>query len=604
MRTNDWIGKTLSGRYQIEELIGQGGMSSVFKANDPNLKRVVAIKIIHEHLSSDPGFVSRFEEEAAAVAHLRHPNIVQVHDFNNEDGVYYMVMEFIPGETLQRHLKRLNQADRSMPLEDVVEYMASICEASDYAHDRGLIHRDIKPANIMLSVHKQAILMDFGIARIVGGQQHTATGAVVGTAQYMSPEQIKGEQLDRRSDIYSLGVSLFEMVSGHPPFEADSAMTLMMMHINDPIPDIREINPDVPLELVAVINKALEKSKENRYQTAGEMAAALNAVTGQPAIIPPPPPALDATLVEEAQPFVEVAAATAVEMSDATLIEPDLASQETAAESSLPPPPPTDTGKPAGEQVSRKIKPLYLFGAGAIILLALIGIIFGGPYLSNLFSGGNDEGLPIAVVSTTQEPNQIALVDTQTPTSTPTDTATPIPPTATFTPTTTPTITPTPTSTPTPTVPPGVLFARINNITINDQNRYVVEYETFKFIEMIPCTYNVHFYFDTVSQENAGVPGSGPWFAYGGPRPFTGYTVFDRPAEAKRMCILVANSNNTIHLNSGYCVDLPTPQQTTSLSFLIGLIRQSIFSRLVTSTSSPQPDPDIPNANFRIGGCG
>jgi hypothetical protein len=353
--------------------------------------------------------------------------------------------------------------------------------------------------------------------------------------------------------------------------------------------------------LVAVINKALAKSKETRYQTAGDMATALKAVTEQLAIIPPPPPALDATIVEESQPFVEVAAATAVET---TLIEPKLASQATAMEPGLPPTPPADTRKPADEQVSRKIKPLYLIGGGAIILLGLIGIIFGGSYLSNLFSGGSGEGLPSTVVSPTQDPNQIAMVDTQTPTSTPTDTATPIPPTATFTPTTTPTITPTPTSTPTPTVPSGVLFARINDITINDQNRYVVEYETFEFIERIPCNNNVHFYFDTVSQENAGVPGSGPWFAYGGPRPFTGYAVSDRPIDAERMCIIVANSNNTIHLNSGYCVSLPTQQQTLSLSYLIGIIRQSIFPRFMPSTSSPLPDPDAPNANFRIGGCG
>ena len=604
MRTKEWIGKTLAGRYQIEELLGQGGMSSVFKANDPNLKRVVAIKMIHEHLSSDPSFVSRFEEEAAAIAQLRHPNIVQVYDFNNEDDIYYMVMEFVPGETLQGHLKRLNQADRSMQLEDVVEYMINICDASDYAHNRGLIHRDIKPANIMLSVQKQAILMDFGIAKIIGGQQHTATGATVGTAQYMSPEQIMGTKLDQRSDVYSCGVTLFEMVSGHPPFESDSAMTLMMMHVNDPIPDLREINPDVPFELVAVINEALQKNKESRYQSAGEMKAELKAVIDQPAAIPPPPPPQDATIVEEALPFVAAAAATAVEMPSVTSIEPELTSQEAIMEPSLPPPPPTYTEKPTGTQIFRKIKPLYIFGCGLIIILGLVGIIFGGSYLSNLFSGGNGGGLPIAVVSPTQEPNQPALIDTQTQTSTPTDTVTPVPPTATFTPSTTPTITPTPTATPPPTVPPGILFARINDITINDQNRYIVEYETFQFIEMIPCNYNVHFYFDTVSQENAGVPGSGPWIAHGGPRPFTGYTVFDRPVEAKQMCILVANSNHTIHPNSGYCIDLPNPEQTLSIPFLIGKLRHSIFSGFVSSTTSPLLNPDITNPNYRIGGCG
>ena len=153
--------------------------------------------------------------------------------------------------------------------------MAYICDAVDYAHQRGMIHRDIKPANLMLTTTGQVILMDFGIAKIVGGTRHTATGAVVGTAMYMSPEQIKGEQPDRRTDIYSLGVTLFEMVSGRPPFDANSAMTLMMMHINDPVPNIKSLNPDVPDALVAIINKALAKDPNNRYQTTAQMAAAL-----------------------------------------------------------------------------------------------------------------------------------------------------------------------------------------------------------------------------------------------------------------------------------------------------------------------------------------
>ena len=185
MPKSKWTGKSLSKRYLIEEMLGQGGMSSVYKATDPNLKRVVAIKMIHSHLSNNPDFVKRFEEEAAAVAQLRHPSIIQVYDFNQDDDVYYMVLEFVPGETIQDHLKRLNEGGRRLSVAKAVEYMTSICEAVDYAHQRGMIHRDIKPANIMLNTLGQAILMDFGIAKIVGGQRHTATGAVVGTAMYM-----------------------------------------------------------------------------------------------------------------------------------------------------------------------------------------------------------------------------------------------------------------------------------------------------------------------------------------------------------------------------------------------------------------------------------
>jgi len=216
MPKSNWIGKKLSNRYLIEEMLGQGGMSAVYKASDPNLKRVVAIKMIHTHLSDDPNFVSRFEEEAASVAQLRHPGIIQVFDFNKDDDVYYMVLEFVPGETFQDLLKRLNKEGRQLPGNKAAEYMAGICDAVDYAHQRGMIHRDIKPANLMLNTQGQAILMDFGIAKIVGGQSHTATGAVVGTAMYMSPEQIRGESPDRRSDIYALGVTLFEMAGGRP----------------------------------------------------------------------------------------------------------------------------------------------------------------------------------------------------------------------------------------------------------------------------------------------------------------------------------------------------------------------------------------------------
>ncbi len=264
MPQQTWVGETIGGRYKIEELLGKGGMSAVYKATDPNLRRVVAIKLIHPHLSDNPDFVTRFKEEAAAVATLRHPNIVQVFDFNNDGDNFYMVMEFVPGETLQARLKRLNATGRAMDATEMLKYAINLCDAVDYAHKRNLIHRDIKPANLMLDVQGQAILMDFGIAKIIGGQYHTATGATIGTALYMAPEQIKGERVDERCDIYSIGVTLFEMVSGRPPFEANSAMTTMMMHLNDPVPDLRQIQPGTPPELVAIIEKALAK---NRYPT-------------------------------------------------------------------------------------------------------------------------------------------------------------------------------------------------------------------------------------------------------------------------------------------------------------------------------------------------
>lgn len=288
MVKSDWTGKTLRGRYKIEELLGKGGMSSVYKATDPNLRRTVAIKLIHKHLSSDPQFVSRFEEEAAAVAQLDHPNVIKVYDFDQDGDIYFMVLEFVPGESLQERLIRLNEANRRFSLGELIEIAASICDALDYAHARGTIHRDVKPANIMFNKNGQAILMDFGIAKIIGGKQQTATGLIVGTAVYMSPKQTESKQPDSRIDIYSLGVVLFEMVGGRPPFEGDSAMEIMLKHLNDPVPDLSELNSETPPALKKIIEKALAKELQDRYQSASEMAVALRDVIKESeAAIPP-----------------------------------------------------------------------------------------------------------------------------------------------------------------------------------------------------------------------------------------------------------------------------------------------------------------------------
>lgn len=530
---NNLVGTTLGNRYVIEELLGQGGMSAVYKASDPNLKRVVAVKVIHPHLSTDPDFVKRFEEEAAAVAQLRHPGIIQVHDFNRDGDIYYMVLEFVPGETIQDHLKRLNDSGRKLSATKAMEYMASACDAVDYAHQRGMIHRDIKPANLMLNTLGQVILMDFGIAKIVGSQRHTATGAVVGTAMYMSPEQIKGEQPDRRTDIYSLGVTLYEMVSGRPPFEADSAMTLMMMHINDPVPNPKKLNPDVPDNLVAIINKALAKDPADRYQTAAQMAAALrNALAG-------PVPSARSTMVEETPTMMKGGKATTVEsvpnVPTGTVVEsrPQPAYQGTMVEST----PPSSAysapqaAPPPSKPKSRSMMPMI--AGGVVVLLCLLA--GGGFLVSQLLNAPADEPttLPTQVQAATEAP----LVIVESPTLSVTDTPAP---------------------TPTETVPPGP-YVKILSITIDANNRYVVEYQTFEFTEQLPGMH-IHFFWNTVPVENAGSPGSGPWALYGGPSPFTGYRVSDKPAAATQMCARVANSNHSLHgLETGNCVDLPIP---------------------------------------------
>ncbi|RMG89512.1 MAG: hypothetical protein D6706_21230 [Chloroflexi bacterium] len=270
-----WIGRLINGRYKIESLLGTGGMSSVYKAFDPNLQRHVAIKIIHPHLTKQGDFIERFRQEATAVAQLRHPNIVQVYDFDISDDIYYMVMEYIPGQTLAQRLKELNAAHLRLPLNESLHILITICDAIDYAHQRRMIHRDIKPANVILNLLGEPILTDFGIAKIIGGNIQTMSGAAIGTAPYMSPEQVRGQPVDYRSDIYALGIMLYELISGEPPFTGDSTYEIMMKHVNEPVPDISKVETNTPPSIVSIIETALAKSPDNRFQSAAEMASAL-----------------------------------------------------------------------------------------------------------------------------------------------------------------------------------------------------------------------------------------------------------------------------------------------------------------------------------------
>ena len=363
MARADWIGETLNGRYQIIELLGQGGMSAVYKANDPNLRRVVALKLIHPHLSSDPEFVRRFEEEATVVAQLRHPNVIQVFDFTHDDETYYIVFEFVPGETLQDRLKRLHDSGRQMSIDDTINIITQSADALEYAHSKGLVHRDIKPANIMVNVQNNPIVMDFGIAKIIGGTQHTATGAVLGTARYMSPEQIKGEKIDARTDIYSLGVTLFEMLGGRPPFNADSAMTVMMMHMTDPVPNLHDLRADVPPGLVAVVNKAMAKDPDQRFQSAAEFAAALN----NPDLLTAP---ADATMVETSRTIAPDPEKTIIEPVVAAAALSESATAAQSGERAAPPPTPSSSTATAGGSPNW----LYIAGGALALILLLAGV--------------------------------------------------------------------------------------------------------------------------------------------------------------------------------------------------------------------------------------
>ncbi|MCB0197208.1 MAG: serine/threonine protein kinase [Anaerolineae bacterium] len=297
---NNLIGKTL-GKYRLVAKLGSGGMAEVYKAYQPGLDRFVAIKVMHEHLSRDPEFVRRFQREALTAGRLMHPNVVQILDFDQIAGVYYMVMQFINGPTLKDEFRARRRQGRGFSLKTIGRIFQALGSAVDYAHQHQMVHRDLKPVNIMIDDNGQVVLTDFGIARLLDGTQYTATGALIGTPAYMSPEQGQGAKVDGRSDIYTLGVILYELVTGKVPFEAPTPVGVLMQHLRQPLPLPRTINATLPQPVEDVIVKALQKSPDDRYPSAGALAQALGeAVHLQPGdtldhkplktIAPPPQP--------------------------------------------------------------------------------------------------------------------------------------------------------------------------------------------------------------------------------------------------------------------------------------------------------------------------
>jgi len=285
--TQDLIGKHL-GKYRIVARLGRGGMAEVYKAFQPSLDRYVAVKVLHSFMAEEKDFLARFRREAKNVAALRHPNIVQVFDFDVEDEQYYMVMEFLDGPTLKSRLESLHLHGERLPLKDVLRITRDVGLALGYAHERGIVHRDVKPANVILETSGRVILTDFGVAKILTGTQFTATGTVLGTPAYMAPEQGLGQPGDGRSDIYSLGVMLYEMATGRLPFDADTPLAVVMKHIHDPLPLPRLVAPDLPESLERVILRALAKDPADRYDRVEGMLADLEAVgaTAPPAPAP------------------------------------------------------------------------------------------------------------------------------------------------------------------------------------------------------------------------------------------------------------------------------------------------------------------------------
>jgi predicted Ser/Thr protein kinase len=268
------VGETIAGRYELQELVGHGGMSSVYRAYDSLLERNVALKVLHEQFLQDDDFVERFKREARLVAQLQHPNIVTVIDRGEESGRQYIVFEYIDGENLKELVVRKGRLDVREALEITIE----VAHGLAFAHEHGLIHRDVKPQNVLLNGDGGAKVTDFGIARSLDVEHGvTQTGTVLGTSNYIAPEQASGQLTGAHTDVYSLGVVLYELLAGDVPFPGESFIAVAMKHVHEPPPSILETRAEVPPRVAAAIDRALEKDPELRFQTMKAFATELEA---------------------------------------------------------------------------------------------------------------------------------------------------------------------------------------------------------------------------------------------------------------------------------------------------------------------------------------
>ena len=280
-----WVGKTL-GKVQIESLLGRGGVAEVYLGTHTTLERKVAVKILRNLDEENADKLERFKREAKVIAKLRHPNIVQVYDFDTIDHNPYLVMEFIEGPSLSKYLNDLHQNRKRLPLPQVIRLLRAVASALQYAHNNGIVHRDVKPGNILLTspskhieVSKplpedfEPVLTDFGLVRFQDGHRQTTTGHIAGTPAYMSPEQSRGEAVDGRADVYSLAVVLYEMLAGDIPFDGESTVSILLKQVTQPPPPIPELSPSVQ----NVLDRALAKNVKDRFQMPMEFADAFSA---------------------------------------------------------------------------------------------------------------------------------------------------------------------------------------------------------------------------------------------------------------------------------------------------------------------------------------
>ncbi len=380
------IGTTL-GQYQIIELAGKGGMATVYKAYQPSLNRYVALKVLPEFLAQDKQFVARFRQEALAAAALRHPNILVIHDVGLAGNLHYIAMEYLEGQTLSDVIQQTG----GLSPQRTVKLFDQIASALDFAHQRGLIHRDIKPANIFIGSDDHVTLVDFGIVKALSGAGLTSTKTMIGTPEYMSPEQIDGRPVDQRSDLYSLGVVLYQMLTGYVPFGGEATSAILFAHLNKSPTPPSQLTAFVTPQVEAVVMRALAKNPQERFANVKEMARALSQAVATPAA--------PAYATAPVQAYAPAQAAPAPTLSYA--------------------PPPVVAYAPAPSRSSGALWPI-LFGLGALALIAVVVVVLLASGI--LKTGGGLRSTFNATASVTPA-QQVAAVSTSTPI--PTDTSTP-----------------------------------------------------------------------------------------------------------------------------------------------------------------------------------
>ena len=369
------IGSKL-GKYEIRTEIGRGGMGAVYRGYDPMLERYVAIKVLAPHLVWEADFVERFLREARAAARLKHPNIVTIYDVGQESGWYYYVMEYLEGQTLSELIQRRGP----LSSEQAISILRPLADALDYAHHEGLVHRDIKPGNILLGKAGRVTLTDFGIARAAQQARLTATGTILGSPTYMSPEQTKGLSVDSRSDQYSLAVVAYEMMSGRVPFEADSTLSLMYKVVHESPPPIRQAVPGLPAGVEAVLGQALAKEPGDRYRTVSAFIEELGK-------------ALSGKKVKARIPPAQKRPAGAAAKPPTVMMKPGMeAAKQPAA--GTPVPKAARAAHPTAKEPTRRRVPTWIWALGGLaVLVVALGLMLA-------LSGAEEEGtLPPASTS-------------------------------------------------------------------------------------------------------------------------------------------------------------------------------------------------------------